>query len=112
MLPRHYRVTRDECGDPQLQTRTGAVYEYSPHLLGVQVDGRPKIAARLKRMGYRVIQEGDREVTFLVPRAHLDGIAPLIHPRRKRQLSPEAKAALALRFKRPQESTSAAPRPR
>ena len=64
------------------------------------------MTARLKRMGYRVIQEGDTEVTFLVPRVALDDIAALIHPRRKRQLSADAKAALALRFKRPQASTS------
>src|SRR5262245_55532464 len=106
MLPNHYCVTRDECGDPEIRTRTGCVYEYSPSLLTVQVDGHPKVAARVKRLGYRVLQEGDFEITFLVPHGGLDDIASLIHPRRKRQLSANAKAALVSRLRRPQQTTS------
>ncbi len=34
-----YKVSHDECGDLQILTRTGCVYEYSPEYLGVQVDG-------------------------------------------------------------------------
>src|SRR5262245_5270911 len=82
-----YHVTHDGCGDPQILTRTGAVYEFSPSILAVQVDGHPKVAARVKRLGCRVLQEGDREVTFLVPHADLDGIAPLIRPRVRRRLA-------------------------
>lgn len=112
MLPTKYRVSRDECGDPEIRTRTGAICEFSPHLLGVQIDGYPKIAARLSRMGYAVAQDGDQKVTFLVPRADLDRIAGLIRPRRKRQLTPEAKAALALRFRRPEQKGFSAQEPR
>src|SRR5262245_29444230 len=86
MLPQKYVIREDSCGDLEIPTRVGVIYEYSDTLLAVQCDGHPGIAAKLKRLGLRVHQDGDDEVTFLVPHEDLDAIAPLIRPRVRRRL--------------------------
>jgi hypothetical protein len=77
-------------------TRTGQVYPYSATHLGVQVDGHPRVAGRLARMGYPLIQDGDSEKTFLVPAGDLDRIARLIKPRRRRRFKDAAERAARL----------------
>jgi hypothetical protein len=80
----------------RIETRTGQVYPYSATHLGVQVDGHPRVAGRLVRMGYPPIQEGDTEKTFLVPAEDLDRIARLIKPRRRRRFKDAAARAARL----------------
>ena len=80
----------------QIVTRTGLVYPHSATHLGVQVDGHPKLARRLARMGYPLIQDGDAEKTFLVPAGDLERIAPLIKPYRRRKYKDAAARAARL----------------
>src|SRR5262245_10068487 len=76
-----------------IETRTGQVYPYSATHLGVQVDGHPRVASALARRGYRLIQDGDTEKTFLVPAEDLERIARLIKPHRRRRFKDAAARA-------------------
>jgi hypothetical protein len=80
----------------QIKTRRGLVYPYSDTHLGVQVDGHPKVARRVAELGYRLIQDGDTEKTFLVPAEDLERIAPLIRPYRRRRYKDAAARAARL----------------
>jgi hypothetical protein len=97
-----YQLSRDPAAGPgdtdpwvvTLPCRYGVIYPHGPDTLAVEVDGHPKVAARLRRMGLKAQQDGDGEWTFLFDVADFDRVAEVVRPRRRRVLSPEGRAKL------------------
>lgn len=82
----------------QIPCQRGLIYPYGGKMLGVQIDGHSGIAKRAQALGFQMIQDGDREKTFLVPADRIDEVAELIRPYRKRTMTPEQRAAAADRL--------------
>ena len=114
---RRYRVGYDESyaaerganariHDPWLMIipcRFGHILPHGGSTLAVSVDGFPKIAGRLKRLGCcRVHQDGDfGELTVLFDVADFAKVARIMRPRRRRQVSPQERERLkAIGFKK------------
>jgi hypothetical protein len=111
---RQYRITYDPAYDPrhvprdkldpwmmQIPCRGGVViYPYGGQLLAVEVDYRPKTAHRLRQMGLRCTQDGDREKTFVFDAADFDRVAAVVHPRKRRHChrTPEQQRAAGERL--------------
>src|SRR5262245_39488040 len=103
-----FQITFDEAAegrngrnDPWLmqlpcQGRGVAIYPHGEGLLAVQCDGRPSIAKRLAELGLRLVQDGDAEKTFVFPVERFEEVAAIVKPRRRRVLSEQHKAVLAL----------------
>jgi hypothetical protein len=97
--------TYAERNDPWMMTipcRGGAViYPRGAHILALEVDYRPHLAKRLAAIpGVVLHQDGDREKTFLFPVALFDRVAKLVHPLRRRRLSPQQREANSARLAR------------
>jgi hypothetical protein len=100
--PRSLR--RDECGDYAIEGKQGHVYTNGPGYLFYVSTGSPRRWTNIKkRLAFcNITQDGDDEGCL-----HLDRL-PALHEaglirealgiKRKRQLTPEAKASLANRF--------------
>src|SRR5262249_15653489 len=85
-----YRVTLDrQSGEgprdnrpwlQEIRCRRGLIYPYSATHLAVQVDYHRCVAQRLVRMGFQLIQDGDREKTFVFTIDRLDEVAVIVEP--------------------------------
>src|SRR5262245_43032815 len=85
-----YRVTLDrKSGEgprdnspwlQQIRCRRGVIYPYSATHLAVQVDYHPFVAQRLVRMGFKLIQDGDDEKSFVFPPDRFDEVADFVQP--------------------------------
>lgn len=91
-----YRISWDEAkehpNDPwmmQIKGRKGIIYPYGGEYLCAEVDYRPKIAGRLERMGFELIQDGDEEKTFRFHVKDFDRMAEVLMPYRRPQLTEE-----------------------
>ena len=103
-----YRVqddgTDDSCRDErvwcmEIRGKRGTIYSYGlDGSLAVFVNSR-KIAQVMAGLGYKRVQAGRSEFTYKFPLADIHKVARLIKARKRRQLSPEQKAALVLRLK-------------
>lgn len=96
-----YKIKYDECAegrnDPwgyEIYGRRGRVYPHGGELLGIEVERRWASAKELKRRGYPLHQDGDTEMTYLVPASDLDSLADVLELPRRRKLSDEHKAKL------------------
>lgn len=104
-----YRVIDDGTDDSERSERVwcleipgrhGAIY---PHghggSLAVRVDSA-RIAKRFQTLNLKVIQRGDDETVFIFDPRLLDRVAALIVAKRRRRLSPEARAKATERLRR------------
>lgn len=69
------------------------IYPHGGDLLAVEVNGRRGVAGRLLAMGLRLHQDGHQEKTFLFPLGRFEDVAAVVHPRRRKRLSPERQQA-------------------
>jgi hypothetical protein len=94
--------TASERADPWMMTlpcARGVIYPHGPDTLALEVDGRRGIAAKVAAIpGVTLAQDGDWEKTFLFHVDLFERIAAIVKPRRRRQLSPEQRAASAARL--------------
>jgi hypothetical protein len=68
-------------------TSKGELTSRYPHghgLLAVELNRRPVLAGRLRRLGLTMHQSGDREKTFLFPLERFPEVAAIVKPRRRR----------------------------
>src|SRR5262245_31382789 len=72
------------------------IYPHGENLLAVQCDHRPSIAKRLAELGLRLAQDGDAEKTFVIPVERFEEVAAIVKPRRRRLLTEEQRAMLAI----------------
>jgi hypothetical protein len=93
-------ITPSERHNPWMKTvlcRRGTVYPYGGDMLAVEIDYRPSTAKKLAAVpGIIHHQAGDAEQTFLFPLALFNQVAAIVKPRRRRKLSAEQKAKLAV----------------
>ena len=73
----------------------GEIFPWGDDLLAVTVDHRPVTAKRLLDLGVHLVQDGDREKTFVFHVDRFDTVADLVKPRRRRQVSDTEKRRLA-----------------
>lgn len=103
-----FQVARDPAAESRvdpwslvLLCRHGVIYPYGTSRLAAELDGHPCLARRLAALpGVSVIQDGDRERTFLFGLQQFDAVAAIIRPRRRRRLPPEQHAACRERLAR------------
>lgn len=81
--------------------RFGHLFPFGGDLLAASIDGRPKVAARLRKLDcVRVHQDGDAgELTVVFDVRDLAKVVKIIRPRRRRRISPERRAELADRMR-------------
>lgn len=83
--------------EPWLQIilcQRGHIYPYGEELLAVSTDHRGKTSNKIMSLPYvKVLQEGDDGINATFPAKHFDEIAKIMGARRKRQMSPEQRAA-------------------
>lgn len=105
LADRRYRITMDESWEPtgdaadrlhyyQIPCRHGHIYPHSPEYLGVYVDGNRKAKKIEAIPGIKIHQRGTDEATFLFTPDLLDVVAAEMKAKKRRQLSPERRAAL------------------
>lgn len=105
-----YRITLDESAKATGQTREerlwlyripcryGHIYVHGANTLGAYTDRR-MVRGRLRALpGVIVHQDGDEETTVLFHPDQLPQIAELLQARRRRHLSPEARAIATARL--------------
>jgi hypothetical protein len=94
-----------------LLCKYGHVYPWGGRMLAASVDGYPKIAGRLRRLGcVEVAQDGDfGELTVIFDVADFVKVAKVMRPRRRRQMTPEQRAELVARLRQSRQSAAAAP---
>lgn len=92
-----YRITYDPAYDPahvphdkrdprymQMPCDRGTIYPHGGEMLAVEVDYRPKVAAKVAALpGVVVHQDGDHEKTFLFDVSLFAQVAALVRPRRR-----------------------------
>jgi hypothetical protein len=106
---RRYRVEYEEsyyaergpgarADDPWLQIipcRAGHIYPWGPAMLAASTSSRGSTARKLAALpGATLWQDGSDGMTILFPVERFPKVAALMHPKRRRQLSPEQKAKL------------------
>jgi hypothetical protein len=113
---RRYRVEYEESyfaqygrrarvNDPWLKVlvcRHGEIYPFGGNTLAASVDGHPKLAGRLRRLGCcRVVQDGDLgELTATFDVVDFRKVAKVMRPRLRRELTAEQRAELIGRLDR------------
>jgi len=131
LFGKQYRISFDDCvpksgsgrdsmrRDPwmmQIPCQRGVIYPFDACMLAVEIDGHPKLAAKLRRMKCtEVVQDGETEVTLIFDVADFDQIAQIVLPRRRRQVSDQERDRLRsmskrFGFKRHQSGHSQGPR--
>lgn len=83
----------------QIRCRRGLIYPYSDTHLAVQVDGHREIARRMAQT-WKLIQDGDREKTFLVPVEDFAAVVKFVMPYRRPVLTAEQRAERGERARR------------
>lgn len=80
----------------QIPCRYGSVFPFGGSRLAASVDGFPKVAGRLRRLGcVEVVQDGDfGELTVSFDVADFPKVARIMRPRRRRQVSPAERERL------------------
>jgi hypothetical protein len=58
-----------------------SIYPYGHGLLAVELNDRPGLARKLRRLGLTMHQSGDREKTSLFPLERFPEVAAIIKPR-------------------------------
>lgn len=102
-----WRVIRDPAAgddpgwtqDPwlwRIEGQGGHVYVHGADVIGVWVKGSRTRDRILALPGARLHQAGDREWTVVLPVDHLDTVCEIIYARRRRQVSEEERARLAV----------------
>jgi hypothetical protein len=93
-FPQH-KITFDPAAedtrDPwmmQIPGQHGTIHPHGGDLLAVEVGRRPATARQLANLGLVLHQDGDSEKTFLFPAHQFDAVAAIVHPRKKRKVSP------------------------
>ncbi|HMF17667.1 MAG TPA: hypothetical protein VKE98_10705, partial [Gemmataceae bacterium] len=104
-----YRITFEEVatvrgrkGDPwlmQISCRLGTIYPHGGDLLALEIDYHDFTAARLRRLGLEVVQDGDREKTLLFGVDRFEEIAAIVQPKKRRRLTLEHRQASIQRLK-------------
>jgi hypothetical protein len=69
-------------------------YPYGHGLLAVELNRRPVLGGRLRRLGFTMHQSGDREKTFLFPLERFPEVAVIVKPRRRRVLTDKQRCRL------------------
>jgi hypothetical protein len=96
-----YRITWDPAYDAkgkhrenldpwyaQIPCRGGTIYPFGGTLLAVEVNGHPGTTKKLLAVaGVRLIQDGDREKTFIFDVTLLPQVAEIVRPRKRKRLS-------------------------
>ncbi len=84
-----------------LPCQRGHIYPHGGDTLAASTNGRGPTARKLAALpGVILHQDGTDGVTVLFPVAMFDDVAALMLPRRRRTLSPEARAAAGERLAR------------
>jgi hypothetical protein len=66
----------------------------------VEVDGRPKLAFALRRLGLACHQDGGADKTFLFEAADFDRVAAVVRPHRRPRYTAAQRRAMADRLAR------------
>lgn len=76
----------------ELQGRKGRIWSYSKDILAMVVLSN-RIGEKVRRdwPDWKLVQNGENEMCFLVPDKELDQAAKIVSPKRKRFLNPERK---------------------
>lgn len=102
-----YKITLDESdadSSPRsdrpwmyrIPAKFGHIFVQGHEQLGVYCRSNRKRPELLAAPGLKVIQNGDREMNATFPTDQLDAVCAIIHAKRRRVLSPERRAALAV----------------
>lgn len=100
-----YKIAHDEAADHeaggrhnpwlyQIPCRCGHIYPYSDNLLAVYCDRRGVLPRFREIEGLIAHQIGDEEAVYLFETGLFEAVAAVVHPKRRRRMSAEAKAAL------------------
>lgn len=82
-----------------LPCRFGHIYPHGGAMLAVFVDGHPKLAGVLRRLPCcQVYRDGDDGMTLLFNAVDFGKMAQIMHPQRRRQYTPEQRAAMVRRL--------------
>lgn len=83
----------------ELRGKYGMIYPYSESLLGVQVKaGKKAEGLRRRNPSWKVVQDCDDFVVFLVDNQQLETVSGIIEAKRRRALSDESRKQLAERL--------------
>lgn len=90
--------TRDQWYD-QIPCRVGHICPWGGKILAVSIDSRGSIAKRVAALSCTaVVQDADDGLTATFHVDDFNKIAKLVHPRTKRKVSPEQRAAFMARM--------------
>jgi hypothetical protein len=119
---KRYRVRHEESwhaegrrnASPELMIlpcKYGHFYPWGGRMLAASVDGYPRIAAGLRRLGcVEVVQDGDfGELTAIFDVDDFGRVAKIMRPRRRRQVTPEQRVVMAARLRQSRQMTPVAP---
>lgn len=79
----------------QIPCRYGVIYPFGPDRLAVEVDGHPRIAAKLDRMPECIpYQRGDYFAAFIFPSSAMPKVSRLVRPYRRRHITEKERSRL------------------
>src|SRR5262249_55841137 len=101
-----YDARGRKCPDPwymQIPCQYGLIYPVGGDRLAVEVDCHDMIAGKLKRLGLRLTQDGDKEKTFAFPVGGFAEFAAIVKPKRRLVLTASQKAERLARLAKARE---------